>query len=208
MRLHRVLVLALALAFAARTSAAGVPDPGPFSTCPTFITLVGQYEGVSDPLGAFTVIVRDFAMNPMPGSVVVVDFNQAQDVQLSSAASPGNTVNCAARQVLAVTDATGTARFAIRGGSRAGPATTFGSTVRIYLDGALCATIPVSTPDLDGQNGVGAGDLAMFLQDFFSQANPTRSDFSHDGFVGGGDLAFWLQIFLNSGSAISGPACP
>lgn len=200
--------LLIAAVCATAADAAGVPDPGSICTCPTFVVLVGRSDGASDPLGAFTVTIRDFANNPVPGSLVWLDFSQAQDVQLSSASDPGITVQCVARTVQAVTDAVGVAHFTIRGGSHAGPAISFGSTVRIWADGVLLGTIPVSTPDLDGINGVGAGDLSMFLADFFSQTNPTRSDFSHDGVVGGGDLAFWLQVFLNGGSAISGPACP
>jgi len=207
---RRILIASLMLMSAcARPAAAGFPDPpGNPSTVPSAIMVVGSTAGLSDPHGAFIVVVRDFANTPIAGSEVWIDFSNASDVRLASAAGPGLSVNCDTRSIQTVTDQNGVAAFSIRGSSRVGPPSSYTDDVRIYADGVLLATVPCSTPDLDGIGGLGAGDLSIWLSDYFEQTSPKRSDFTHDGLVSAMDFATWIQVFLDGGSTESGSGCP
>jgi len=52
--------------------------------------------------------------------------------------------------------------------------------------------------------GVGATDLAAWIDDFLSLNNPSRSDYlAPFGSVGATDLAKWLDVFLSLGSAVN-----
>lgn len=64
---------------AASAAAQGVPSPAN-STLPPMIALVGSTNGVPAALGAFEVVVRDLANNPVPGAAVIVDLSLAYDL--------------------------------------------------------------------------------------------------------------------------------
>jgi hypothetical protein len=85
--------------------------------------------------------------------------------------------------------------------------------LRVYADGVLLANVNVAVFDLDGHDGVGSGDLSLWLQDFGSGQNWGRGDYDGSGFLGTGDLSMWLTVFGSGRSAAScggttAGACP
>jgi len=184
----------------ASVAGAGVPSPAN-TTAPNNVNLIGNSAGVSDVAGAFSVVVRDLANNPISGSSVVADFSGSADGHVCSTQDAGLTVNCAARTVRGATDGTGTVSFKIQGGG-AGNGSDIGAKGKFYADGVLIKSFSVGIYDLDGIGGVGTGDLSKWLTDFGSAAY-ARSDFDGNGAVGPGDLSLWLTVFGAGGSASS-----
>ena len=210
MRSSRLLI-ALALFLAAGPAFANTPG-GTNCIVPSHIHLVAS-DGAQPAVafGEFEVIVRDLANNPVPGASVVVDLSALSDLKLCSAQSaPGVLLDCANQRVSAIADAEGKVRVTLLGGSNgAGQA---GSTVQvalIYANGTLIGTPPVSAYDLDGSAGLGGGDMSVFLGDFGSGIDWSRSDFDGSGTLGGGDLSFWLAAFGSGTQIVSCAAtCP
>ncbi len=216
--------------------AGGYPDPG-MGDLPPFITVVGTHlEGgvpVADPAGAFTVHVRDLAQNPLPNVPVTVDVSLATDIVLCTMPIPGQTVDCTAKTVLAVTDAQGAATFTIVGAARnsgavggvAAPGAGL-DAIRVRVDvGAgpvLFGTMSAAVLDQNGAvggNGVNALDLAYFSDDLASAALTAtyraRSDYNYDEANSGADLASYLDhlgaAVLGTGSGLGCPGaayCP
>ena len=177
-------------------------DPGgQNSTIPGMIRLVGHDgRGTPDPIGLFTVTVRDLANDPVRGAKVDVDFSSCPDALLSSVQESGITVVCAARTVSAFTDAAGRVTMSLIGSARSGlPAN---GPAKIYADGVLLGSVDVSMFDLDGSDGVHGSDLAAWAADFVSGTNPARSNFDGVGLVGGGDLAWWAGVFIKGTSIL------
>jgi hypothetical protein len=79
----------------------------------------------------------------------------------------------------------------------------------IFGNGVLIASPSVSSFDLDGSGGVGAGDLSVWLSDFGTGQPYERSDYDGDGQVSAADLSEWLAVFGAGGSTLScGAICP
>src|SRR5262249_5117274 len=121
-----------------------VPDIAHSTVAPCFATC---------PAGdlAFSVVVRDFANNPIAGSSVVLDFSACPAVNLCSNQEPGTFVG--SNRAQRATDSTGTAVFRLRAGGLCP-----GSSVQIFADGVFLASRSVASAD---QNG----DLAVTLTD-------------------------------------------
>lgn len=205
----RALTLAVALSLAPAPASATFP-PIPNATVPACISLVGSDGNVASPRGAFSVVVRDLANNPMPGVTVRVDLSGATDLRLcAQQLASGLVIDCVGNAASAVTDANGVARFTLLGGSTAGPATTLQNNGRVYADGVHIGSPTVSVYDLDGISGVGANDLSLWLSDFVTGQPHGRSDFDCSGSIGANDLSFWFSEFGSSSSAVSCAAsCP
>ena len=186
---------------------AGVPSPAN-SDAPGCINVVGSSAGVPDTTyGKFCVTVRDLASNLLNGSSVVVDFINTLDIKTcNDHLNPNYVVTCGSATVRAFTDVTGVVCFTILGGS-VGPASSESGVsggAGIYADGVLLATVGVGAYDLDGSSGVGANDLAIWLDDFaVGVPVAARSDYDCSGDVGANDLALWLDVFAAGGSAES-----
>ena len=176
------------------------------SSIPSCIRLVGRDAlGVPDPAGAFLVVVRDLANNPMPNVLVRVDLSPAPDMQLCPTQAPGLVVSAApgAMYVEGRTDASGVFSASIVGGSNgAGGAVTLLNGGRIYADGVLLGSPTVSAFDLDGSGGVGINDLSVWLGDFGAIMNYGRSDYDCSGALGVNDLSVWLMA-LGSGRSLA-----
>lgn len=197
----------------AASAFAGVPSPGNSSLpVPAFFTMVGSSLGTADPLGTFSITVRDLANNPISGSSVVLDFVAGSDLipasdQLDAAAS---TVNCAAKTVRKFTDVTGVVSFTVVGGSNNGGASAgaAGGAVKVYADGVLLGSMTAAVLDQDGNGGAGANDLSVWLADQGSGFYFGRSDFDYDTTLGANDLSLWLAAQGSGASAESGTLCP
>jgi hypothetical protein len=182
------------------------------STVPGVIRLVGANGGVPDAVaGQFTVVVRDVANNPIAHAAVVIDYESCTDLAIcADQLDTDATVNCAAKFVRKLADASGAVTFTILGHSNgAGGATTPANYGSVYANGVLIAHPSIAAFDLDGFGGVGAGDLSVWLSDFGSGMNWARSDYDGDGMVGAADLSEWLTTFGAGGSTQScGASCP
>jgi len=198
----------------ASAAMAGVPSPGN-SSVPPCIHLVGSLAGTADPVGAFTVTVRDLANNVLSGASVVVDLSGCSDISIcNNQLDAGALVNCPAKTTRKFTNIAGQVTFTVLGGSNgSGNATTLLGGVKIYANGTLIGSPTGSVFDLDGSNGVGINDLSVWLTDFGASGNPAfgRSDFDCSGSVGINDLSVWLTEFGAGSSAAScgaGNVCP
>lgn len=97
-------LLCSAALWSAPVQAQGVPSPAN-STVPSLIALVGHTGGVASAYGAFDVIVRDLANNPVAGASVVVDPGLCPDLHLCADPNdPGTTVDCAGSRAGRITD--------------------------------------------------------------------------------------------------------
>lgn len=195
-------------------ASADVPSPGHCSV-PSHVSLVGHSGGTPDPGGEFEVVVRKASNLPVPGADVVIDFSGDPDARIGAdVLESGVTAECDLSWIRALADGEGRATFRIVGGGTGGPAqcangSSCAGTVRIYADGILLATIPLSIYDLDGISGVGGADLSIWLEDFGSGADPARSDYDGDQAVSGSDLSLWLDRYGSGLSLQSGSIyCP
>jgi len=181
-------------------------------TVPSAVRAVGTANGVPDrTAGEFLIVIRDFVNTPTPGALVVIDLSGAPDVVLCTDQLDANEVlNCGAHTVAKSTDALGQARFTLLGSSTgANDVPSPGWPARVFANGVLVRELSVSAFDLDGSQGVGGGDLSVWLSDFGSGAPHPRSDYDGTGDVSAADLAEWLTAFGSSASSEScRAACP
>jgi hypothetical protein len=209
---HRVVSLAFAsliLGLAPGGAGASLP-PYYNTTVPACISLVGSDGTTAGSIGTFQVVVRDLANNPMPGREVRVDLTNAPDLRLcAQQLAPGVTVDCPMGTARGTTDENGRVQFTLLGGGLAMTTGTLTNGGRIYVDGTLVGSPTVSAYDLDGQGGVGANDISLWLSDFASGQPYGRSDYDCSGDVGANDFSFMLTAFGSSTQTISCAAsCP
>ena len=220
----RAFVAAATLLLAAglsREALATTPVPsGSTSTIVAILPLGGFTAAGADPLCECVMIIRDIQNNPIPSSVVTIDFSAcaAGEVRLGSVAHhPGLIVNCAAKTVSAVTNAMGIATFRIIGASNLSSGNEPGvgdwcATVR--ADGVLLASISVATPDFNGASGLPLGpgidglDTALFARARYSAYRSTANFIGPPGTLDGQDTAAFARFRFGSGSLDNGPFCP
>ena len=187
-------------------------EPSPANdTAPACISLVGAFGSTPAPSGAFVVICRDLANNPMAGAAVVIDLSGCADLFIcADQLDPATTVDCVHKTVRKLTAADGSVHFSVLGGSTGGGnAVTLLGGGRIYKNGFLIQSPTVSAFDLDGSGGVGANDLSAWLGDFGSGQPFGRSDYDCSGNVGANDLSVWLSAFASGSMAQScASQCP
>jgi hypothetical protein len=202
---RKATLLATAGLLIASPAMAGVPSAAQ-STTPTCISLVGSNGGIPDPVGTFTVVVRDLANNPLNGASVVIDLSGALDLKICNDQLDANAlVNCGAKTTRKFTDVSGSVTFDVLGGSNgSGNASTLLGGGKIFANGTLIQTPTVSAFDLDSSSGVGANDLSAWLKDFGLAQPYGRSDYDCSGGVGANDLSLWLKEF---GTGLSSSSC-
>jgi hypothetical protein len=194
----------------AAAAMAGVPSPAN-STTPGAVLLVGRNAvGPDTTDGVFQVVVRDLANNPINASSVVVDFAGAADLKVcSDQYNTESTVNCAAKTIRRFTDASGTVRFTLIGGST-GAGVSDRGTAKIFADGVLLSSTSSATgliaaaADLDGLNGVTGADIGKILNDIGAVGLQQRSDLDFNGTNAGADIGKLLTIL---GGARSTQSC-
>jgi hypothetical protein len=186
------------------------------SSVPDLITLVARdANGGADPIGTFTVVVRDFNHFPDPGDNVILDFHNCPDILLCADQNDPNVfVDCTNRSIGAVSDSNGQATFRVVGcaDSHGASAGSIGATLNVYANGMLLKVVRVAALDQAGCDGLSATDLSLWLQDYFSGRAFARSDYDGDGALNANDLSLWLSAFFAGKSALgcgSGTAtCP
>lgn len=206
---RKAILLSVGAMLVAGAAYASVPCAS-CSTLPAGIRLVGTTGGVADPLGTFTVTVRDLANNLIANSSVVIDFTgNTPDIRIqSSQPAAGLTVDCGTKTVRALTNASGVATFTIVGRSTSGAFSGF-LLGAIYADGVLLGNRTVAAYDQDGAGGLGANDLSAWLSDFGAGNLAGRSDYDFSSSLGANDLSSWLGAFGAGGSTVSAtPLCP
>jgi hypothetical protein len=220
----------------ASAAMANVPDPTN-STCPSWIFVVGTLAGAPDNVGGrATITVRDFANNPISGSVVEISFRNACDINLCN--GPGvisgadlaefsTAIQCDSSIVRGITNAAGQFSFTIVGSGKPGNEIDtdlagngrVGSIIITASDRKICS---VSAVTLDqnsagnaavppGDTGVNGGDFA-FLANVIGQiagggAYVARGDYNCSSSVNGADLSF-LAPHVGRYALGSGGFCP
>jgi hypothetical protein len=185
----------------------------PCSILPATLILGGTSGGAADPASSYAPEVHFVGGAPIPNSLLVVDLSACGHVRFSSSQpDPGLSTYCSVRAVTKLADAQGRATFHLVGsadGLLAGDCPP-ADCAKLYADGVPMGSIHVITPDLDGANGVGAGDLSIWLDRYFSGVNCSVADFDGSGSLGPGDLSWWLSYAFAGGSSESGsaPLCP
>jgi hypothetical protein len=209
-------LLIVAMLASAATSALADPPWFGNSSLPNNLLVVGNDgAGTPDPVGRYVVTVRDLANNPAVGATITFDWSSCPGLRLCvDQHQPGVALVCGGTDYRATmtTDAQGQVQPVFMGGRdplRGAPA----DRVHVYADGTLLANVNVAVFDLDGHDGVGSGDLSLWLQDFGSGQNWGRGDYDGSGFLGTGDLSMWLTVFGSGRSAAScggttAGACP
>jgi hypothetical protein len=88
-------------------------------------------------------------------------------------------------------------------------ARTFANAARVCGNGFLIASPSVSTFDADGDAGVGANDLSLWLADFGTGLTYARGDYDCSGGLGANDLSVWLGAFgAGTQTASCAVSCP
>jgi len=206
---------------AAAAAYAGVPSAAN-STLGTGIMLGGRVGANVDALVQKTMTVRDAANNPVPNSVVVINFTgcgSPNEIKISSTQPfAGMFVNCAARTVSAVTNASGIATFRVVGAAAATSAAFVGvgeGCASVTADGVALGTMSVGTPDLNGATG-GGGALGVTGQDTLQYTNHlfgvglyrSRANFTGAaGTINGQDTLVYTGFLFGGGSTTNGPYC-
>jgi len=209
--LRKAMLFACCGVLAASYAMAAIPSPAD-SDIPCGINLVTTVSGAADPhpFGTVTIVVRDVAQNPIPGSSVVIDFDacvgpsSASDIRLCSAQPhPGVTATCTSPvgEISAVTDGSGSVVLRVVGASQGGPAATTAAGINcatVYADGINLGTINVGTFDMDSGGGL-LNDASVWKQDYIASINPPfpvngRGDFDCSGVLLN-DLSVWFTVY-------------
>ncbi len=202
------LITAVGL-MAASAALASVPSAGT-STVGTSINLGGTTGGAVDILALKTITVRDAANNPVPNSVVIINFSvcTAGDIRLCSVQpglTLGQSVSCGAKTITGATNASGVVSFTIAGGAANGggnPPGVGAGCASVTADGVPLGSLTVGCPDENSINGVDATDTANYFGDRFG-AYRGRSDLNGDGVVDVLDTARYFQFRFGGGSTAS-----
>lgn len=190
----------VSLSLSASISFAGFPSLID-STYPRHIMLVGtDASGVADPAGTITCVARHAGGGNYGNPLFVLDLSQTPDVELcTSQPDPAVIVDCPTRTARWFGDIHGAASVRIAGHANHAAAGANEPTAKLFCDGVLFVTLPVATPDEDG-NGIGAADNSLYQRDYWSGQYWPRSDFTGEGLMTAGDLSVWLGIYFAGGS--------
>ena len=201
-----------ALIMLATVARAKVPSPANCDV-PRTLLLVGRgADGTADPIGDYRVVVRDAANNPEDGAQVTIDFSDCTEDRIGTDQSPLAGANCPTHSVISsgVTAADGSIHLRVVGWADHRVSPMASGQLKVLADGVVIAMFcRVAALDQDG-GGMGASDLAAWLDDFFHAPNAIRSDFDGDGSLTARDLSTWLGAFFAGGSVLGGgpSTCP
>jgi hypothetical protein len=201
-----------ALLLAALSPVPGLAITSPAnSTIPHHIVLVAIDQGQPDAaVGEFVIVARDFANVPDEDKLIEVRFQNCSGARVAADQLQASvTSKCATHGITAITGLDGSVHMIAVGGGDPHAPHGAGPCAGIYSDGVLLGLVPVAYLDLDGSEGLGAGDLSVWLSDFVTGEPIGRSDFDGDGSLGALDLSFWLTAWSGGRQTKSGaPYCP
>lgn len=196
---RKALTIAAGLAVVASVASAGVPD-NRFSTSDAVV--VGNVSGTAiggAPAG-FDVTVKDVNNAPLAGRTVTLDFS-GTPMKVYNAQNAGTTLNCAAKTISRVTNASGAVNFASRVAKFDNA-----NNVDVIADGVPLFVVKGRSTDIDGLDGTtGLGDFAIFGGNFLNNTSAQETDFDLNGSTGLGDFSIFGGQFL--GGAL-GTYCP
>jgi hypothetical protein len=182
MKSMRLVLCSMALAslLAAPTARASVPSASNSTVDPCFRMEPGGTL-------SFTVVVRDFANNPVVGSFIVIDYCACPEIALceSGGLRPHVALGCT---IEGVSDATGTRVFKMKGGGGCS-----GNGIKVYADGVLLAQVNAASPDQNGDLSVDAGDAALLATKL--GGTDMSGDLNCDGAVTVADQAALVLFF-------------
>jgi hypothetical protein len=211
---RRATLITAAGLLAATAAMAGVPSATTSSQpSPSVIKLVG-HGSPPDPAGNVLYTIRDASNNPVPGSVVILNFAGCGDSRIcQSDVLAGLTVNCSAKTVTGVTNASGQITVAVVGtGTGVGPAVFVPTRcVTVTADGVPLSNLNCAVADLNGVNGVNGIDLGLFGSDLGPpSSNRARSDYDANGVLNGIDLGLFGAVLGPPTGSISSctTVCP
>jgi hypothetical protein len=214
-RIGRVLLgLLVAAALLARAGAtvAAVPSQANSTVDHVIIgsynsqgAISGQSPCLATATMGFDVVVRDFANNPIPGSVVTIIFGgTGTSIRPYVTQDPGVTVLCGSHGLQVTTDASGHAHLVPRFGRFSNSA-----VIPVSADGILLAHVSARSPDYQNDGAVDLGDFTTFAQDYADQGGgQPRSDFDDCPQTRLGDFVFFAAQFLASSVGGAQPFCP
>jgi hypothetical protein len=157
---RRATLITAAGLLAATAVMAGVPS-ATTSTQPGAIRLVAQAGGVADPVQAVTYTIKDAATNPVPGSVVIMNFAGCTDSKISNAQfGAGMTTNCPGQSVTGVTNASGVIVFTVVGAGEGVFMTS--KCVTVTADGVPMNPLAGATADYNALGGVDGLDGSIW----------------------------------------------
>jgi len=190
------LRIALATGFLCLSTAASAGLPAAFSE----IDPIGVGDNTGRAIGGapagYDVSVRDGNNQPVPNSVVTLDFSST-NVRAYTAQDAGTTVNAAARTLTRIA-ALGSTNFAARTAGF-----TNANSVQVFADGVLLGNVKWRSTDVDGVDGhTGLTDLTYFSSRFLAAAVAPELNFdlSSSDVPGIADLSIFSFEFL-SGAA-------
>ena len=196
---RKALTIAAGLAVVASVASAGVPD-NRFSTSDAVV--VGNVSGTAiggSPAG-FDVTVKDVNNAPLAGRTVTLDFS-GTPMKVFNAQNAGTTLNCAAKTISRVTNASGAVNFAARVAKWDNA-----NNVDVIADGVPLFVVKGRSTDLDGLDGTtGLGDFSIFGNRFLSNPAAQETDFDLSGATGLADFSIFGSQFL---SGATGTYCP
>lgn len=207
------VLAACALFLGARSASAGLPG-AESSTWPHHVVLVGtDGGGTPDPIGKMDFQINHLLQpnNPYGSPLIVLDFSACPGVEIcANQGDPAMLADCPTHTVRTIGDNFGRATMIVTGRIDRNFANSHAPTAKLYVDGVLFGTIPVSAYDQDGF-GLGAADNSLWQTDYFSGQYWERTDFDGDGSLGAADLSAWLRAYFGSGSTrgcSTGNVCP
>ena len=198
-----------ALPFAAPWALAALPSP---PNCSWEPVLVASWSGTPAAAGnvpcgpaapGYDVVIRDINNVPIPDALVVLEFTGPSGYPhlLQNA---DITVLCSSRALVKATDPNGLARFAaprVAGSDLA-------SSVVVRVDNIVLGSVPLLSPDYNGDGALSLSDFATFSSDFLAVTPQPRSDFNNCPTQLLGDYAYFSSEYLLALGAPPAFLCP
>lgn len=196
---RKALTLAAGLAVVASVASAGVPD-NRFSTSDAVVVGNSSGTAIGGAPAGFDVVVKDVNNAPLAGRTVTLDFS-ATPMKVFNAQNAGTTVNCAAKTISRVTNASGAVNFASRVAKYDNA-----NNVDVIADGVPLFVVKGRSTDIDGTDGrTGLGDLVQFSAAYLSAPATQQTDFDLSGTTALGDLVIFSSQYLGG---VVGTYCP
>lgn len=131
----------------------------------------------------FDIVVRDLANNPVANSTAEIDLPECAAFHLCpNQGDPNLTILTSPLRAIKVTDASGAVSFHLHAGG-----VCPGTAVTVRADGVPLRTVPLSSPDQDGDLYVSGPDL-LILQTKTSLPYDATADLTCDGVVDANDV--------------------